>query len=156
MQDTKIRTTQRSNRLFSSFRSDKKQEVTVPFDEMVLEKDVNVKVLMGSNNNGGLNHHHHHPHAHSHSSLPLTHMSAYGKSLSSANIYPLFQNNNSNTPVNMRNSTLSLPGESRGLFGIRESLNESTTSIDMDNDNRSNHLGVSWIELMENIRLSNI
>lgn len=91
----------------------------------MLEKDVNANKSTSSisssstanNTNPGL----------------FSNMSAYGKSLSSTNIYPMY-NNTSNSSINMRNSTLSLPGESKRLFGIRESMNESTTSINAENE----------------------
>jgi hypothetical protein len=146
MQDRKIRTTQRSNRLFSSFRPDKKQEVTVPFDEIVLEPTTSSTSNSNSNNNNNnYNNANYASNTHYHQqSTPFSNnMSTYGKSLSSMNVYPTYNHTTSSSSlssVNIRNSTLSLPGEDsrRSLFGIRESMHESSTSI--DGDHKENHL----------------
>jgi len=49
LQDKKIRTNQRSG-LLGSFRFDKKQEWTVPFEEIVLEKDFKTNNIIDESN----------------------------------------------------------------------------------------------------------
>jgi len=147
LQDKKIRSTQRTNRILSSFRLDKKQEMTVPFDEIVLERDANANLpsRLSShhhssvpNNMNNMNNSNNNNNGYENTGVVMGGNKSYSTTNVACQPYLDFgrgsgQSLNGSITTNAStssgitgsfSSTVSLPDESRRLEGIKESIED--------------------------------